>query len=208
MKGYKRLTKRCGDIVSYAKPLQSNFIGAIYEEQKERDSEIMSRLAEIEDKIERGEIDYVATVEPEQTIIDLITEFDEMSFAPTTLCPDPEQFAIDWRDQVRKEFARLTAENTELKARLERAIELPVGLRLGAPIYYLQYFCDYKKCSDTTQQFCCGCPEMIERERKNEKYVICQKPFELKDFQEIGKKYFLDSEGAEARLAELKRGRE
>lgn len=55
MKDYKRLTKRCGDIVNYAKPLQSNFIGAIYEEQKERDSEIMSRLAELEDKIESGE---------------------------------------------------------------------------------------------------------------------------------------------------------
>lgn len=56
MKDYKRLTKRCGDIVNYAEPLQSNFIGAIYEEQKERDSEIMSRLAELEDKIERGEL--------------------------------------------------------------------------------------------------------------------------------------------------------
>ena len=56
MKDYKRLTKRCGDIVNYAKPLQSNFIGAIYEEQKERDSEIMSRLADLEDKIESGEL--------------------------------------------------------------------------------------------------------------------------------------------------------
>ena len=56
MKDYKRLTKRCGDIVNYAKPLQSNFIGVIYEEQKERDSEIMSRLAELEDKIESGEL--------------------------------------------------------------------------------------------------------------------------------------------------------
>ena len=56
MKDYKRLTKRCGDIVNYAKPLQSNFIGAIYEEQKERDSEIMSRLAELQDKIESGKL--------------------------------------------------------------------------------------------------------------------------------------------------------
>ena len=106
------------------------------------------------------------------------------------------------------DITRLTAENAELKARLERAIELPMGLRLGAPIYYLQYFCDYKGCDSTTQQFCCGCKEMIERERKNEKYVICQKPFELKDFQEIGKKYFLDSTAAEARLAELKRSKQ
>lgn len=102
-----------------------------------------------------------------------------------------------------EEIARLKSENAELKARLEKAVELPIGL--GTPIYYLQYFCDYKKCSYTTQQFCCGCPEMIEREGKNEKYVICQKPFELKDFQKIGKKYFLTSAEAEKRLAELQR---
>ena len=54
MKDYKRLTKRYGNIVSYAEPLQSDFIGAIYEEQKER--EMMNRLAELEDKIESGEL--------------------------------------------------------------------------------------------------------------------------------------------------------
>lgn len=54
MKDYKRLTKRCGDIVSYAKPFQSDFIGAIYEEQKKR--EMMRRLAELEDKIESGKL--------------------------------------------------------------------------------------------------------------------------------------------------------
>lgn len=56
MKDYKRLTKRYGDIVSYAKPLQSDFIGAIHEEQKERDGEIINRLADLEDKIESGEL--------------------------------------------------------------------------------------------------------------------------------------------------------
>ena len=56
MKDYKRLTKRYGNIVIYAEPLQSDFIGAIYEEQKERDSEMMNRLAELEDKIESGEL--------------------------------------------------------------------------------------------------------------------------------------------------------
>lgn len=104
-------------------------------------------------------------------------------------------------EEVNEEYRALRAENAELKARLEKAVELPIGL--GTPIYYLQYFCDYKKCSDITQQFCCGCPEMIEREWQNEKYVICQKPFELKDFQKIGKKYFLTSAGAEKRLKEL-----
>ena len=101
-----------------------------------------------------------------------------------------------------KEIARLTDENAELKARLEKAVISPC--KVGDEIYYLRYFCDYKKCDDTTQQFCCGCKEMIERERRNEKYVICGKPFELKDLNKIGKKYFITYKEAEARLAELK----
>lgn len=80
MKDYKRLTKRCGDIVNYAKPLQSNFIGAIYEEQKERDSEIMSRLAELEDKIERGEEERKQAVKEfaERIKMAFYYEFDEL----------------------------------------------------------------------------------------------------------------------------------
>ena len=58
-------------------------------------------------------------------IEDLLIEFDEMGFAPTTVCPNAEQYAIDWRERVLKEFACLTAENAELKARLENAVELP-----------------------------------------------------------------------------------
>ena len=54
MKDYKRLTKRYGDIISYAEPIQSDFIGVIYEEQKKR--EMMKRLAELEDKIESGKL--------------------------------------------------------------------------------------------------------------------------------------------------------
>lgn len=75
MKDYKRLTKRCGDIVNYAKPLQSNFIGAIYEEQKERDSEIMSRLAELEDKIESGEL--ISTKQVGDTEIEFFVKHNE-----------------------------------------------------------------------------------------------------------------------------------
>ena len=65
--------------------------------------------------------DCVADIETEQKITDLLTEFDEMGFAPTTLCPDPEQYAIDWREMVRKEFTRLTAENDNLTVELEVA---------------------------------------------------------------------------------------
>lgn len=194
MKDYKRLTKRCGDIVNYAKPLQSNFIGAIYEEQKERDSEIMSRLADLEDKIESGEIDYVADSKTEQTITDLLIEFDEMGFAPTTVCPNLEQYATEWRERVRKEFARLTAENAELRAtlskmetvekelreRLEKAVELPPGDR----VWYI-----------------------AEDEEGAESYIISKPTSSLAVEElkyEIGKKYFTTREAAEKRLAELK----
>lgn len=182
--------------------------------------QIAGRLADLEDKIESGELDYVADRKTEQTITDLLIEFDEMGFAPTTVCPDVEEYATDWRERVRKEFARLTIKNAELqetlskmetvekelRARIENAVELPC--KQGDTIFYIQYFCNYKGCDSTTQQFCCGCKEMIERERRKEKYVISEKSFELKDFEKIGKKYFTTREAAEARLAELKRSRQ
>ena len=101
-----------------------------------------------------------------------------------------------------EEIKRLEAENAELRARLNKAVELPC--KVGDTIFYVQYFCDYKGCDSTTQQFCCGCKEMIEREKHKEKYVICEKSFVLKDLEKIGKKYFTTREAAESRLAELK----
>ena len=100
------------------------------------------------------------------------------------------------------EIERLKAENAALRERLDKAVELPV--KVGDPVYFLQYFCDYKGCGSTTQQFCCGCKEMIEREKRKEYYVIREKPFELKDLPKIGKKYFTTCDAAEARLAEMK----
>lgn len=101
-------------------------------------------------------------------IEDLLIEFDEMGFVPTTVCPDSEQYAIDWRERVRKEFACLTAENAELKARLKKAVELP------EPQIYTSF------------------SGMIV------KYYTVEEHAELYD----------TPEQAEARLAELKGGRE
>ena len=53
-------------------------------------------------------------------IDDLLIEFDEMGFAPTTVCPNPDEYAIEWREKVRAEFARIETENTELRARLDK----------------------------------------------------------------------------------------
>ena len=111
-----------------------------------------------------------------------------------------------WKaETLEKENERLKAENAALRERLEKAVELPC--KVGDTIFYVQYFCDYKGCDSTTQLFCCGCKEMIEREKHKEKYVICEKSFVLKDLEKIGKKYFTTREAAEARLAELKGGK-
>lgn len=111
-----------------------------------------------------------------------------------------------WKaETLEKENEQLKVENASLRKRLERAVELPC--KVGDTIFYVQYFCDYKGCDSTTQQFCCGCKEMIEREKHKEKYVICEKSFVLKDLEKIGKKYFTTREAAESRLAELKGGK-
>lgn len=107
---------------------------------------------------------------------------------------------------VSEQCKQLQAENADLRERLKKSLELPC--QVGDTIFYVQYFCDYKGCDSTTQQFCCGCKEMIEREKRKEKYVISEKPFVLKDLEEIGKKYFTTREAAEARLAEVKGGKE
>lgn len=52
----------------------------------------------------------------ESRLTDLLIEFDEMGFCPTTVCPHPEQYAIEWKEQIVKEIQNLTAENAELRA--------------------------------------------------------------------------------------------
>lgn len=61
-----------------------------------------------------------------------------------------------------------------------------------------------KGCSSTDQMYCCGCPEMLERERKKETYVVREKKFQLKDLSEVNKTIYITKEAAEARLKELK----
>lgn len=158
---------------------------------------IAGHLVFLEDKIECGEL------------VDRNEYLDYLMSAKLFEMTDKEiELFVDHKAKIRKyldgDNTRLIAENSELKARLERSIELPC--KPGDTIFYVQYFCDYKGCDSTTRQFCCGCKEMIERERRNEKYVICEKSFELKDFEEVGKKYFTTREAAEARLEELKGG--
>ena len=63
----------------------------------------------------------------------LLIELDEMGFAPTTVCEDTEEYAKKWKDRVLEEVKSLKAENSALRERLEKAVELPV--KVGDTVY-------------------------------------------------------------------------
>lgn len=46
-------------------------------------------------------------------ITDLLIDFDEMSFAPTTLCSDPEAYAIEWRQKLTNAISLYASELIE-----------------------------------------------------------------------------------------------
>lgn len=44
------------------------------------------------------------------TIDELLVNFDEMGFIPTTLCENPDEYACKWKKQLLAEIERLTEE--------------------------------------------------------------------------------------------------
>lgn len=48
------------------------------------------------------------------TIDELLIDFDEMGFVPTTLCENPDEYAQDWKKQLLVEIKRLKEENAFL----------------------------------------------------------------------------------------------
>lgn len=47
----------------------------------------------------KAEIERLQSNTPEE-LKDLLIEFDEMGFAPTTTCPNPDKYATEWRDRL------------------------------------------------------------------------------------------------------------
>lgn len=80
-------------------------------------------------------------------------------------------------------------------------VELPC--KVGDKVYFIEYFCNANGCSNDKQTICCGCSEMLERERKKQTYVISEKKFRLKDLSKINKTLYITQKAAEARLKEL-----
>lgn len=92
-----------------------------------------------EKECEQYELDDLNPQETKVMIEDFLIEFDEMGFAPITLCPDPEKYSIEWREKVRAEFERLETENAALRARLEKAVELPRIIHPNKNEWFIQY---------------------------------------------------------------------
>lgn len=42
-----------------------------------------------------------------ETIADLLVEFDEMGFAPTALCQNAEEYAINWKNKLINAIQRI-----------------------------------------------------------------------------------------------------
>lgn len=106
-------------------------------------------------------------------------------------------------DAGASEIAKLTAENVELKARLEKAVELPV--EIGDTVYKVYDKCDGHNCpynGDYGQWRC-----HYEGERRCKPFII-NKQFCYSDIPFVNKTIFVLREAAEARLSELKGGKQ
>ena len=168
------------------------------------DAITLGDIRRIADALIANGIGDVADSEVGQTITDLLIEFDEMGFAPTTVCPDSEQYAIDWRERVRKEFNRLTAENAELRAKLENAVELPC--KVGDNIYLIED--NYIESAEVYDILIKSNETIISWARYEENYWEGR---ELADegevlMSEYNKTWFTDRSEAEAKLKELQGG--
>lgn len=82
-------------------------------------------------KIETGYINSATSTT--DSLTGLLMEFDEMSLLRQYRALDPEKYAIEGREKVRKEIERLKSENAAMRERLEKAVELKV--KVGDTIY-------------------------------------------------------------------------
>lgn len=57
-------------------------------------------------------------------IEDLLIDFDEMGFAPTTLCENPDEYAREWREQLVAEIERLKTENERFENNMKSVLEI------------------------------------------------------------------------------------
>ena len=140
-----------------------------------------------------------------ERLLDLLIEFDEMGFAPTTVCEDAEEYAKKWKNRVWEEVKSLEAENAELRERLEKAVESPckIGDKVYMPWVYdgISGIAEITVCSVTVFDGEYIYDTDLESDDIDFKQEYSYGQFRDYDF---GTKVFTTCEAAEARLAELK----
>ena len=171
MKDYKRLTK-------------NDWHNAKFSVITHKDNRaVLHRLWELENRVERGEIDYVADKDKE--IAYLTAENTEL----------------------RATISKMETVEKELRARLEKAVELPC--KVGDTVYSIFKFPNEKAilkgdCKHININICGGFPEIFIKLVFETNEQLFLRTYSGNDLNNI---FLLRSE-AEARLAELKGGRE
>lgn len=82
-------------------------------------------------------------------VIDLLTEFDEMGYIPTTFTGNPEQVAIDWKNRL---IAAIEAENAALCERLDKAVDKELIAKELAEIFDCP--CNFTPLDEEMQKYC------------------------------------------------------
>lgn len=136
---------------------------------------IVDRLGELEDKIERGEIDY--TIDRDKEIARLTAENAEL----------------------RATLSKMETVEKELRERLGKAVELPA--KIGDTVYKVYDKCDGYNCpyNGNYGQWRCH----YEGERRCEPFIKIEQ-FCYSDIPFVNDTVFVSREAAEARLKELK----
>ena len=131
-------------------------------------------------------------------IIDLLTEFDEMGFCPTTPCPDPDGYAREWK-------RKLVDALQGYRKQSENTVEFPCKVGDKAWLVYTPRYpanpSDKGKwfmAEDGVQRLIYGA-KGVSIETWNMGTISAK---------EIGKKLFFTKEEAESVLAKMKGGAE
>lgn len=111
-------------------------------------------------KIETGYINSATSTT--DSLTGLLMEFDEMGLLRQRRALDPEKYAIEWREKVRKEIERLKSENAALRERLDKAER-----RNEVAERALQYAVSEYRCDE------CPCPDCNAEIRGSQECIDC-----------------------------------
>ena len=101
------------------------------------------------------------------TIDELLVDFDEMGFAPTTLCENPDEYACKWKMRLLTEIERLTRECNQQAETLAKEQEACVecGLEQSWELFWRDKEIDRLRAE--SKRFENNMKSVLEIEKKN-----------------------------------------